>query len=80
MDAIRIRWRHWPLFALRGTVGRQTMFAFCSIRRQTGEEVRTRIETLGRAGLVLCPAYDVDEPDIPWANVAAFLEAGRTWG
>ena len=47
---------------------------------RSAREVRTRIETLGRAGLVLCPAYDIDEPDIPWANVAAFLEAGRTWG
>jgi hypothetical protein len=28
----------------------------------------------------LCPAYDIDEPDVPWANVAAFLEAGRAFG
>jgi uroporphyrinogen decarboxylase len=79
MDALRIRRRYGSRLALWGTVGRQTTFAFGSpddIRR----EVRTRIETLGRAGLVLSPAYDVDEPDIPWANVAAFLEAGRTWG
>ena len=79
MDALRIRRRYGSRLALWGTVGRQTTFAFGTaddIRR----EVRTRVETLGRAGLVLCPAYDVDEPDIPWANVAAFLEAGRTWG
>jgi uroporphyrinogen decarboxylase len=79
MDAVRLRRRYGPRLALWGTVGRQTTFAFEApeaIRR----EVRTRIETLGRAGLVLCPAYDIDEPDIPWANVAAFLEAGRTWG
>jgi hypothetical protein len=42
--------------------------------------VKERIATLGRAGLVLCPAYDIDEPDVPWANVAAFLEAATTWG
>ena len=79
MDAVRIRRRYGPRLALWGTVGRQTTFAFSdpeAIRR----EVRTRIETLGRAGLILCPAYDIDEPDIPWANVAAFLEAGATWG
>jgi uroporphyrinogen decarboxylase len=79
MDADRIRRRFGSRLALWGTVGRQTTFAFDApddIRR----EVRTRIETLGRAGLVLCPAYDIDEPDVPWANVAAFLEAGRTWG
>ena len=75
MDAVRIRRRFGPRLALWGTVGRQTTFAFADpaeIRR----EVRERIETLGPAGLVLAPAYDIDEPDVPWANVAAFLEAG----
>jgi hypothetical protein len=28
----------------------------------------------------LCPAYDVDEPDIPWENIAAFLEAVQQYG
>ena len=42
--------------------------------------MRDRVETLGRAGLVLCPAYDIDEPDVPWTNVAAFLEAGAAFG
>ena len=79
MDAVHIRRRFGPRLALWGTVGRQTTFAFAGpaeIRR----EVRERIEALGPAGLVLCPAYDIDEPDVPWANVAAFLEAGREWG
>ena len=76
MDAARIRRRFGPRLAFWGTVGRQTTFAFATpdeIRR----EVRERIETLGPAGLVLAPAYDIDEPDVPWPNVAAFLEAGR---
>ena len=79
MDALRIRRRFGPRLALWGTVGRQTTFAFADpaeIRR----EVRERIETLGPAGLVLCPAYDIDEPDVPWANIAAFLEAGAELG
>jgi uroporphyrinogen decarboxylase len=79
MDAVRIRRRFGPQLAFWGTVGRQTTFAFADPEAIRGE-VRTRIETLGRAGLVLCPAYDIDEPDIPWANVAAFLEAGAAWG
>ncbi len=79
MDAVRIRRRFGPRLALWGTVGRQTTFAFADpeeIRR----EVRTRIATLGRAGLVLCPAYDIDEPDVPWANVVAFLDEGAAAG
>jgi len=79
MDAARIRLRFGPRLAFWGTIGRQTTFAFATpeeIRR----EVRERIETLGPTGLVLAPAYDIDEPDVPWPNIAAFLEAGRKLG
>jgi uroporphyrinogen decarboxylase len=79
MDAARIRQRFGPRLALWGTVGRHTTFSF-STPDEIRREVKLRIETLGRAGLILCPAYDVDEPDIPWENVAAFLEAVRTFG
>jgi uroporphyrinogen decarboxylase len=79
MDAVRIRQRFGPRLALWGTVGHQTTFSFATpddIRR----EVKHRIETLGRAGLILCPAYDIDEPDIPGENIAAFLEAVKAYG
>jgi uroporphyrinogen decarboxylase len=79
MDAVRIRRRYGPRLALWGTVGRQTTLSFAS-PAEIRAEVRERVATLGPAGLVLCPAYDVDEPDVPWANIAAFLEAGRELG
>ncbi len=79
MDALRIRRRFGRRLAFWGTVGRQTTFAFAS-PGEIRQEVHDRIETLGRAGLVLCPAYDIDEPDVPWRNVAAFLEAGAASG
>jgi uroporphyrinogen decarboxylase len=79
MDAKEIRREFGTRLALWGTVGRQTTFSHArpdEIRR----EVKLRIETLGRAGLILCPAYDVDEPDIPWENVSAFLQAVQEYG
>ncbi|MFQ5340260.1 MAG: uroporphyrinogen decarboxylase family protein [Anaerolineae bacterium] len=79
MDAARIRRRFGPGLALWGTVGRQTTFSF-AVPEEIRQEVERRVETLGRAGLVLCPAYDIDEPDIPWENVAAFLEAAEVYG
>lgn len=79
MDAAHIRRQFGPRLALWGTVGRQTTFSFGS-PDEIRQEVRQRIETLGRAGLILCPAYDVDEPDIPWDNVAAFLHSVREYG
>lgn len=79
MDAARIRQKFGPRLALWGTVGRQTTFSFAG-PEAIRQEVRQRVATLGRAGLILCPAYDVDEPDIPWKNVAAFLDAVREFG
>jgi uroporphyrinogen decarboxylase len=79
MDAVRIRQQFGTRLALWGTVGRQTTFSFAS-PAEIRQEVELRIETLGRAGLILCPAYDIDEPDIPQENVWAFLHAVRDYG
>jgi uroporphyrinogen decarboxylase len=79
MDAAEIRARFGPRLALWGTVGTQTTLSF-SKPETIRQEVAQRIETLGRAGLILSPAYDLGEPDIPWANVAAFLEAAHAYG
>jgi uroporphyrinogen decarboxylase len=79
MDAVSIRRRFGPRLAFWGTVGRQTTFSFAK-PEEIRMEVKERIETLGRAGLILCPAYDIDEPDIPWQNVMAFLQAAEEYG
>jgi uroporphyrinogen decarboxylase len=79
MDAVRIRQRFGSRLALWGTVGHQTTFSFAT-PDEIRQEVKHRIETLGRAGLILSPAYDIDEPDIPRENVIAFLDAARTYG
>jgi uroporphyrinogen decarboxylase len=79
MDASRIRARFGTRVALWGTVGRQTTFSFAT-PEEIRAEVKRRIDTLGRAGLILCPAYDIDEPDIPWENIEAFVEAVEAYG
>jgi uroporphyrinogen decarboxylase len=79
MPALTIRRRFGSRLVLWGTVGRQTTFSF-GTQQEIRDEVKERIETLGRSGLVLCPAYDVDEPDVPWQNVFAFLQAVREYG
>lgn len=79
MDAAQIRRRYGPRLALWGTVGHQGTLSF-GTPEQIRQEVQRRIQTLGRAGLILCPAYDIDEPDIPWENIDAFLLAVRQYG
>ena len=79
MDAAKIRKRFGRRLALWGTVGRQTTLSH-ALPEEIRREVKLRIDTLGRAGLILGPAYDVDEPDIPWENVSALLHAVREYG
>ena len=79
MDAVEIRRRYGARPALWGTVGRQTTFSW-STPAEIDREVKTRIDTSGRAGLVLSPAYDIDEPDVPPENIAAFLRAVQAYG
>jgi uroporphyrinogen decarboxylase len=79
MDAARIRRRFGSRLALWGTVGRQSTFLWAS-PQEVRLEVRRRIETLGRAGLILCPAYDLDRSPAFRRNVAAFLQAAEEYG
>jgi uroporphyrinogen decarboxylase len=79
MDALAVRRRYGTRPALWGTVGSQTLLSL-GTPAQIREEVRRRAAELGPAGLVLCPAYDPDEPDIPAENVEAFLLATRELG
>lgn len=79
MDAAEIRAQYGPALAFFGTIGSQTTFSFAS-PEAIKHEVKNRIEVLGPAGLILSPAYDIDEPDITWQNIAAFMEAVHDFG
>lgn len=79
IDASAVRRRYGSRLTIWGAMGRQTTMSFAD-PAAIAELVRTLVDSLGRAALVLCPAYDVDEPDIPWANIKAFLSAVRTYG
>ncbi len=79
MDAVSIRREFGSTLSLWGTIGRQTTFSF-GTPEGIREEVRERIASLGRCGLVLSPAYDVDGADVRKENVAAFLSAVEAFG
>jgi Uroporphyrinogen decarboxylase (URO-D) len=77
MDAAVIRASFGARPALWGTVGTAWTWdqgSPTAIR----EEVRSRVHSLGRSGLLLCPAYDLDFT--PRENVVAFVEAVRESG
>jgi len=73
MDPLEIRRRYGPALALWGTVGSAALMSF-GTPRQVHDEVRLRLEQLDGSGLILCPAYDIQD-DVPLANVEAFFAA-----
>ena len=74
MDAPRIRGSNGGRPALWGMVGSQGSLS-SSDPDVMEREVRRVLDTVGRRAVILCPAYDLDEPDTRAENVAAFLRA-----
>jgi uroporphyrinogen decarboxylase len=78
MDPALIKREYGKDLAFWGTIGTQTTMPFgdaAEVRRV----VRERIETVGSEGLLLAPTH-VLEPDVPWENVVAFVEAVEEYG
>lgn len=74
MDALAIKRAFGDRLALWGTVGTAALWDH-GTPDAIRAEVRLRAETLGPAGLLLCPAYDIDFA--PRENIEAFAEAVR---
>ncbi|MEI6107521.1 MAG: uroporphyrinogen decarboxylase family protein [Opitutae bacterium] len=76
MDPMRIKQRFGDQLAFWGCLGTQTTMPFGS-PAEVKRTVRELIATVGRGGgLFLAPTHTL-EPDVPWANVEAFLAAVR---
>lgn len=77
MDPFTIKRKFGDRLALWGTVGSAGLWDH-GTPADIRAEVKTRIETLGPAGLLLCPAYDLDYA--PFENIVAFVEAVKEYG
>lgn len=77
MDARAIKREFGDRLALWGTVGTARLWDE-GTPDQVRAEVQERITTLGPAGLLLAPAYDIDFA--PFANLKAFVEAVKELG
>jgi uroporphyrinogen decarboxylase len=78
MDPQAIRRRYGNHLTLWGTVGVHSTFAHAT-PGQIRAEVRHRIKTLGPRRFIVCPAYDINVPDVPWENIVAFLHAAAQY-
>lgn len=77
MDARAIKEAFGERLALWGTVGSAWLWDR-GTPEQVREEVKHRIETLGPAGLLLSPAYDIDFAR--FENLVAFRDASEEYG
>jgi uroporphyrinogen decarboxylase len=78
MDPVEIKQLYGDRLAFWGTIGVQSTMPW-----GTPAEVRTvvkeRIETVGPEGLLVAPTH-VLEPEVPWENIVAFVEAVHEYG
>jgi uroporphyrinogen decarboxylase len=80
MDPAKLKATYGDRLAFWGTVGVQTTWSATMATEAIRQEVRQRIATVGQGGgLLIAPAYDV-EPDVPWQNIQAFLQAVEEFG
>ena len=77
MDASAIKQQFGDRLALWGTVGSADLWDRGG-PQDVRAEVKNRVETLGPAGLLLAPAYDIDFA--PFENIVAFVEAVGRYG
>jgi uroporphyrinogen decarboxylase len=79
MDPAQLKIEYGDRLAFWGAIGTQSTMPFA-----TPEEVRAvvkeRIETVGKGGGFLIAPSHVLEPEVPWENVIAFIEAVQEFG
>ena len=74
MDPAKLKREYGDQLAFWGTVGTQTTMPF-GTPEQVKQVVRERIATVGRGGGLLLAPTHVLEPEVPWENILAFIEA-----
>ena len=79
MDPVEIKELYGDRLSFWGTLGTQTTLPF-GTPDEVGIKCRELIEKVGKGGgLLLAPTHMV-EPEVPWENLNAFLEAVQEYG
>lgn len=79
MDPAEIKTQYGDRLAFSGTVGTQTTMPH-GTPAEVKAVVKERIATVGEGGGLLIAPTHVLEPDVPWENVIALVEAVEEYG
>jgi len=76
MDPIAIKEQYGEAVTLWGTIGTQRLMPF-GTAREVADTVKSMIREVGyNGGLVIAPTH-ILEPEVPWENIVALVEAVR---
>jgi uroporphyrinogen decarboxylase len=79
MDPARLKREHGKHLTFWGTIDIQEVLPF-GTPQQVAEEVKLRLDTVGRGGgLIISPAHNI-QPEVPIENILAFYETAKTAG
>ena len=79
VDPVAIKKKYGDRLSFWGTIGTQTTMPF-GTPEDVRREIRARIETVGKGGGLLIAPTHVIEPEVPWENILAFIEAVKEFG
>ncbi len=79
MDPVEIKTLYGDRLSFWGTLGTQTTMPF-GTAREVKQTCKQLIEKVGKGGGLLLAPTHVIEPDVPWQNVEAFLDAVKEYG
>jgi uroporphyrinogen decarboxylase len=79
MDPVEIKTLYGDRLSFWGTLGTQTTMPFATAQ-EVKQTCKQLIERVGKGGGLLLAPTHVIEPDVPWQNVEAFLDAVKEYG
>jgi len=76
MDPVHLKTEFGDRLSFWGCIGTQSVFPF-GTATEVRETVRHLVDTVGKGGgLLLAPTHMV-EPEVPWENILAFVDAAK---
>jgi len=79
MDIFEIKRIYGEKLSFWGTIGTQTTMPFGTVD-EVKEAVKKSIQEIGKDGGLLIAPTHLLEPEVPWENIMAFVEAVRDYG
>jgi uroporphyrinogen decarboxylase len=79
MDPAEIKEKYGDHLAFWGTIGTQTTLPF-GTEDDVRRVVKQRMETVGKGGGLLIAPTHLVEPEVPWENIMALVEAVEEFG